>query len=395
MRVTQANAFDRSVQNLQQRQQGLTDAQARLTSGKRVERASDDPTQAARAERARAAHLRAEVSERALEASRNVMALSEGALGDAVDLVQQARELMVQAGSPALADGQRATIASSLRAIREQLLLVANRSDGDKGFVFAGQGASQPPFLDTASGVQFRGTPGLLMAAADEPLPLSVDGSVAWMRNPRGNGVFETSQAPGNSGRGWIDAGRVTNPGAVTGDEYEVVFTSPSTYSLLRNGSATAVVNAPYVAGQAIEFDGQAIVMQGAPQTADRFISRPSAPTGSVFEALNAAADELALPNRDPAQRAQAVTFGLRDLDSALGQLSAARSALGEAMNRGDVVGDRLADAKLVAKQEQSSAEDLDLVAAISEFQNRQAGYDAALKTYSMVQRMSLFDYMR
>ena len=31
---------------------------------------------------------------------------------------------------------------------------------------------------------------------------------------------------------------------------------------------------------------------------------------------------------------------------------------------------------------------------AISDFQNQQTGYDAALKTYSMVQRMSLFQYL-
>ena len=35
------------------------------------------------------------------------------------------------------------------------------------------------------------------------------------------------------------------------------------------------------------------------------------------------------------------------------------------------------------------------MVQAISDFQNRQSGYDAALKTYSIVQRMSLFDYLR
>jgi flagellar hook-associated protein 3 FlgL len=31
----------------------------------------------------------------------------------------------------------------------------------------------------------------------------------------------------------------------------------------------------------------------------------------------------------------------------------------------------------------------------VSEFQARQTNYDAALKAYSMVQRLSLFDYIR
>lgn len=46
------------------------------------------------------------------------------------------------------------------------------------------------------------------------------------------------------------------------------------------------------------------------------------------------------------------------------------------------------------AETERSTAEDLDMVQAISDFQNRQTGYDAALKAYSLVQRMSLFNYI-
>jgi flagellar hook-associated protein 3 FlgL len=34
------------------------------------------------------------------------------------------------------------------------------------------------------------------------------------------------------------------------------------------------------------------------------------------------------------------------------------------------------------------------MVQAISSFQNQQTGYDAALKSYSMVQRISLFQYL-
>jgi flagellar hook-associated protein 3 FlgL len=34
------------------------------------------------------------------------------------------------------------------------------------------------------------------------------------------------------------------------------------------------------------------------------------------------------------------------------------------------------------------------MVDAISKFQNQQTGYDAALKSYAMVQRMSLFQYL-
>jgi flagellar hook-associated protein 3 FlgL len=36
----------------------------------------------------------------------------------------------------------------------------------------------------------------------------------------------------------------------------------------------------------------------------------------------------------------------------------------------------------------------MDMIKGISDFQNQQTGYDAALKTYAQVQRLSLFNYL-
>jgi flagellar hook-associated protein 3 FlgL len=74
--------------------------------------------------------------------------------------------------------------------------------------------------------------------------------------------------------------------------------------------------------------------------------------------------------------------------------MGSARSALGETLNRADAVEVRLSEQALMAASDRSAAEDLDMVQALSEFQNQQTGYDAALKAYSMVQRLSLFDYV-
>ena len=52
MRISSAFAYDKQLSQLQRRQSQLTEAQTQLTSGKRVLRASDDPVNAARAERA-------------------------------------------------------------------------------------------------------------------------------------------------------------------------------------------------------------------------------------------------------------------------------------------------------------------------------------------------------
>ncbi len=308
MRISTANAYETSISNLQKRQTALSDAQERLTSGKRVLRPSDDPSAAAVSERALAAQQRSDAQLRALGASRNAMQLSEAALGDAGELMAQARELLVSAGNGSYDDSDRRSIAQAIRGLRDDLLAVANRQDGAGRYLFGGQGSNTPPLVDAPGGVSYVGTEGQLLAAGGTATPLSIDGRAAWLSG-------EDPAAPG-----------------------------------------TPV---------------------------------------SLFDALDRAVTELSTPGRSGAAIAATVSHGLGEFDIAANQLASWRSRAGEALNRIEGLEQRVQQAKLDAQTERSEAEDLDLLAAISDFQNRQTGYDAALKTYSIVQRMSLFEYLR
>lgn len=308
MRIASANAYDSSLATLQRRQQSLSEAQEQLTSGKRVRKASDDPADAARAERALAALTRSTAQLRALDASRNAMQLGESALGDAGELLQQARELVVGAGNGSYTDAERATVAESLRGLRKDLLAVANRDDGAGRYLFGGQGSATAPLRDTAAGVVYDGTAGSLQAASGEDSALSIDGSAAWL------------QAPDPA-----------NPGS----------------------------------------------------------------TVSIFDILDTAIAGLSTAGATSTQVAQTVTDALAGIDAGSANLASWRARAGEALNRADGIEARLSQAKLDAQSERSAAEDLDMLGAISDFQNKQSGYSAALQTYSMVQRMSLFDYLK
>jgi flagellar hook-associated protein 3 FlgL len=395
MRISTLNSFDAGVGTLQRRQVQLAESQEQLTSGKRVQRASDDPSAAARAERAIAAIARTDTSRRAVGASDTLMRESEGALADAVALLQSARETMVAAGNAGYSDAERRGLAEKLRAVRAQLLDVANRSDGAGTWVFGGQGAGAPPFVDAPGGVQYLATPGVLTTA--DGMQLSTDGRATWMSAPTGNGVFETRVDAGVSGA-WIGPGQVTDPAALTGDSYRIQFNvdaaGVTTYAVLRNGAPTAVTAAPYVSGQAIQIDGMAVQITGVPATGDGFDLVPSTASNDPFRVLDAAADDLGTGGRTGPQVAQTVSDALRDLDSVLVTMQAQRTAVGEALVRVDTETSRLDAQEIRAKTERSNAEDLDMVEALSEFQLRQTGYDAALKSYSMVQRLSLFDYL-
>ncbi|HTP73935.1 MAG TPA: flagellar hook-associated protein FlgL [Burkholderiaceae bacterium] len=396
-RISTASAFDVGLGTLQKRQSDLNDAQQQLTSGKRISRLSDDPVAAASAERARAAQARADADQRGVDASRAIVQQVESAFGDASDLVQQARELLVAAGNTSYGPSERQGFAQQLAAIRSQLLQVANRGDGAGGYLFSGQGVAAPPFVDAPGGVTYAATSGTTHTASSEPLPLAADGRAAFLGARSGNGVFTTAASSATSSA-WIDAGGVTDPSQLTGLPYSVQFTvggAGTTYSVLRNGTATALTNVPYVSGQAIQIDGMSFTVTGVPANGDNFTITPSSPTQSVFATLDKAVAALNNPNLPAGALSQTVADGLRDIDSAAMQLGSARADSGSWLQRLDNVESRVANQKLLAQSEQSNAEDLDMVHAISDFQLKQTGYDAALQAYSTMQRLSLFDYLR
>ncbi|MFD2451191.1 flagellin [Ideonella paludis] len=166
-------------------------------------------------------------------------------------------------------------------------------------------------------------------------------------------------------------------------------------YSILRDGVATGVFQAPFDPTKAIEIDGMAVNISGTPSAGDAFEIAPSQPNLTVFQALDKVIAELKTPNRGNTAVTQTIQSGLRDIDSVRNHLQSARSMTGEMLTRIDGAEVRVQDLKLFSENTRSAAEDLDMIKAISDFQNKQSGYQAALQTYSSMQRMSLFDYIK
>ncbi len=398
MRVSTANRYASSIDALQSRQRALTDAQIQMTSGKRVNKPSDDPTAAARAERAYIAQQRIGSEQRSVDASRNAMTLAESAVGQANDVLQSAREAVVASGNGSYSPGERAAKAAQLQQYRDQLMSLANQSNGAGGFLFGGQGASAMPFLDTPAGVTAAATGGQTQLSSTEQMPITVDGAAIWLGVPSGNGVFDSSAAASNTGSGWVDAGSVTDPSAVTGANYQIVFAGSgagSSYSVLKDGLPTAQANRPYAAGAVLTVDGMSAHIKGAPANGDSFSLAPSSPSLNAFRALDAVIAVLKNPSANTGHIGQAVNSGLRDIDAVMSRMQAAQAEAGSAMNRLDAIDNRNQDRTLWAKSVQSDAEDLDMVQAISDFKNQETGYQAALQSYASVQRLSLFDYIK
>lgn len=408
-RVASAVSQQAGLNALMRRQQELSKTQEHLVSGKRILRASDDPAGAARAERALASQTRSEGLLRSLAASRHAMSSVDASIGDAVDLLQTARETVVQAGNGVLNGGDRALLADRLQQVRGQLLAVANTDDGTGQFVFGGQGSDRAPFVASGASVAYTGATGQTAGSLSEDLPLTVDGEALWLQARTGNGVFETHRQVGATSTAWIEAGQVSDPAALAltdGQRYEITLASATRYSVSlvdRGGSSAPFPDAAssthdFVSGTPIDgLPGMSVRISGTAVAGDRFTIEPSRSALSVFDALDRVIEVLGAPADQPPDAgdlAEMVNRGLRDLDQVLGNFQAVRARAGETLNRLDGVDARTQDRVLGDQSLRSQAEDLDMAQGISEFTTRQTAYQAALQSYSMGRKLSLFDYI-
>ncbi len=407
MRMSSANAYEKSLQILYARQSELAGQQEKLTSGKNVNRPSDDPSSAAQAERAQTRLSRIASDRQALEVQRGALMLAESALGDSAGLLQRFRELAITAGNGGYNAADRLTIAKEMGSLREQLLSLANAEDGNGLPLFGGLGSASAPFVESASGVSFNGLAGQ-QASTENSVPGTMDGQAVWMNVASGNGSFALSTGASNTGSLWSNTGQVLTPASLTGHNYTITFSvvgAATTYSVQDTTNATTVLPAPaippalpapnpsYTPGQAISFDGLSLVANGVPANGDTVQVVPSTTT-SLFKVMDDAITAIADTNLTSSQRAQAVGLALTQVDNGMNRLQAARSQAGEWLNRADNIQHAQEGRALLFEADKSRAQDLDMVKGISDFTRLQTGYQAALQSYAQVQKLSLFNFI-
>jgi flagellar hook-associated protein 3 FlgL len=380
------------MDNLNERQAGLADLQEKLSAGKRVLRASDDPTAMAQAERAMNRIKRIESEQRTLSNAKNSITLAESNLGDSIDNLQSIRELLVTAGNGAYNSINRTSLAQQMTALRNRLFNQANAKDTNGIPLFGGLGGPDDSFSDTAGGVTYNGTPGQRSSSLTS-IPGTLDGSAIWNRVPTGNGVFNVSLGMINTGTVFSDSGTVINPSALTGNNYTITFSiqgGVTKYSV--PNSTPAIVNANYTEGQAIQFDGISISPKGTPANGDTLSVTPSTKV-SLFTVLDTAISSINNASGNNIMT-HALAKALSEIDGGLVRLQNGRGQAGDLLNRADLIESNQIARTNQVQNDRSRAEDMDMVKGISDFQNQQTAYDAALKTYAQVQRLSLFNYM-
>lgn len=434
MRVSTGMVYDSGVRSINRQTASLLHVQQQVASGTRILSPSDDPVAAARAlEVTQSRNIVAQFATNHNNAT-SALGLEEAQLTSSGDLLARIRELAVKAGNTTLSASDRKSIAFELRANFDELVGIANGTDGSGQYLFSGYMGSTKPFGGTVDGIingtdpmQYFGDDGQrsLQISPTRFLEVSDSGNDVFMRITNGNGYFTTNYANANTGSGIIDGGTVTDPAkwkATADKNFSVVFnvdetpTPPVTYyDIIDTTSGNSIfTDAPPVAddfgnmrqftsGQPIELKGLSIdtgsslTIEGAPAEGDQYDIAPSS-SQSVFETIADLIGVLENANLGAAggtaKLSSDIGFALTNLDQANENILRVRAAIGSRMNEIDSVSSMNQDLDLQYQQTLSQLTDLDYAAAITDLTRNQTNLQAAQQSFANIAKLSLFNYI-
>lgn len=425
-RIGTANMYDRTINNIGKQQTDLANQMEHASAGKRVLRPSDDPVAAAQAERARTRLSRIESDQRTLNAQTATIQYGESTLGEINTALQEFRSLIVNAGNGAFNQTQRDTLVEQLQSLRSQVLTYTNRKDSNGLPLFRGLDTeSSTPFPDGSQGIQSGQT-----NASEYTITNSLDGALAFFSGKTGNGVLAIDRSA-TAAKSWADIGVIKNPNNALALQDALntgLATAPVTISFDKaaDGSTTYTVQgevvfnevsnaweiapdrtATFKSGESIQVQGMHVTITGEPLTLDadgQIIARDSytlnpSKQQSMFETLDAAIEAVKTHgNTDGTTEHGALAHGLAkslaEIDTALNRVSTVRGVAGDLLNQAERMGTTLLARNEQMEAQRSTAEDIDMVAALSQLKTQETAVSAALQSYASIQKLSLFNYI-
>ena len=398
MRISSSTIYDSSVAAMNQQQARLLQTQQQIASGSRISAASDDPVAATRAlEISQSGAINTQYASN-LDSARNTLTLAESTLQAVTSLLQDVQTATINAGNGSLTSSSRQIIATDLTAKLQELIGLANSTDGLGNYLFAGFQSRTKPFADTAAGVCFFGDDGqhLVQVAANRQMASSDSGADIFMRIRNGNGTFVTQPAAANTGSGVVSSGSVITPALLTGNNYSVSFNvvgGVTTYDVTNTTTGGSVsAGTPYVSGQAISFDGMQLDIKGVPANGDTFTVVPST-NESLFTTISDLINALNAPAVG-ANLANSVSRGLNNLDKALNNVLTTQATLGLRLNEIDTLQTAGENIGLQFKKTLSQLQDTDYNKAASDLNLQKTSLQAAQQTFALVKDLSLFNYL-
>ena len=150
MRVSTLMMYQQTMGGITQSQSLWLDYGEQMSTGLRVRSPSDDPIAASQAVVLSQAQAQNDQFTTARTFAQQRISQEESSLGQVTSAIQSAQEKIVYAGNGTLSDDDRASLATDLQGLRDQIYNLANGQDGNGRYIFGGYSSDKAPF--SASG---------------------------------------------------------------------------------------------------------------------------------------------------------------------------------------------------------------------------------------------------
>ncbi len=191
MRLSSNQIFSQRVDNITSSQSKWMTEGNKISSGRRVEKPSDDPMAASQAVMVKQSESRNQQYATARGFAKNSMSLQMSLASQMVNITTKIQETLVAAGNDGtLSDEDRSSLADQLEGLKDQLVGIGNTKDGVGRYIFAGFQSDKPPFVADATGkITYQG--------GDKQITQKVDSNIEMVTNFTG---IETLQSSGSKG---------------------------------------------------------------------------------------------------------------------------------------------------------------------------------------------------
>jgi flagellar hook-associated protein 3 FlgL len=191
MQVSTKVFNDKALANFADTSQKIQDTQSRISSGKNLLRASDDPVAAANISVAKDKLKDLSQFDKNIDKATGRLELCEISMTEMQNICTRIYELSLMSANDTYNATDRQTVKAEILSLKEMMIALANTKDMNGDAIFAGYKSNIIPFVADESGtVAFNGSQGTSMVQISETqkTATSINGSDAFMRVPTDNG---------------------------------------------------------------------------------------------------------------------------------------------------------------------------------------------------------------
>jgi flagellar hook-associated protein 3 FlgL len=196
MRIATKYLFESVTGRLNKTTVEMAKANEVVSSGKRINRLSDDPVGLVSVLDLRSCLANIDQMERNIAMGRSWLTMAESSLSQAQDLLSQAQALCVEMGSSTAGSSARQTAAVKVDGFLQQILSLANTQVGGR-YLFAGTQTDTAPFLYDEEGVP----PTVTYQGNDTPFSVRIGRDIDVQVGRDGEDIF------GDDAFDWGDSG--------------------------------------------------------------------------------------------------------------------------------------------------------------------------------------------